>query len=142
MHSPNALMSDLSHSQHLQMQQGSQRHSPTHQGNVPQQPPTFFGPGVWMNTSPGILGGFGTPPRAGTGGSNGMNGVHSGDTDILTLLTSSQYDQAYELGGLYSPGSASFTDGPPDILAALHGGASGMQLPNGTGSRRSPEVGI
>ena len=72
-----------------------------------------------------------------------MNGVHqSGDTDLLALLTSSHYDQAYELGGLYSPSSASFTGGHTDTLAALNGGASAMQMPNGTGNRRSPEVGI
>ena len=142
-HSPNAIMSDPSHPQHLQRQQGSPQHTPNHPSSVPQQPTTFFGAGVWMSTSPGILGGFGTSPQAGTGGGNGMNGVHhSGDSGLLTLLTSNHYDQAYELGGLYSPGGTSFIGGHTDTLATLNSGASGMQMSNGTGNRRSPEVGI
>ena len=89
-----------------------------------------------------MLGGFGTSPQGGAGGSNGMNGVHhSGDPDLLALLTSCHYDQPYELGGLYSPDHGS-TGGHTDILAGLNGGASGMQMTNGTGKGRSPEVGL
>jgi len=96
-----------------------------------------------MSASPGILGGFGTSPQGGAGGSNVMNGVHHpGDTDILTLLTSSHYDQTYELGGLYSPDGTGFAGGHTDILAGLNGGASGMQMFNGTRNGRSPEVGL
>jgi hypothetical protein len=73
-----------------------------------------------------------------------MNGVnHSGDTELLALLTSSHYDQAYELGGLYSPDGTGFTaGGHTDILAGLNSGASGMEMSNGTRNRRSPEVGL
>jgi len=142
MHSPNSILADLSHPQHLQMQHVSPQHSPTSKGNTQQQS-KFFGGGVWVSTSPGIPGGSGTPPRGGTGGSNGMNGMHpSGDTDLLALLTSSHYEQAYELGVLYSPDGSGFTGGHTDILAGLNGGASGMQMSNGIGNGRSPEVGF
>jgi hypothetical protein len=159
MHSPSAMMADLSHAHHPQRQQNSQQHTPNsiNNSNTQQQHATFFGSGVWMSASPGILGGFGTSPQGGGtgGGSNAMNGLHhSGDTDILALLTSSHYDQTYELGGLYSPdgpGTAGFTGGGHtdiDILAGLNGGASGMQMSNNNNNngtrnrRRSPEVGL
>jgi len=136
MHSPIMMMGDLSHGQHPQMQQCSQQHTPNSKSNIQQH---LFGSGVWMSTPPGMLGGFGTPPRVGTGGSNGINGVHqSGDTDLLALLTSSHFDQPYELGGLYSPDVPCFTGGRTDILAGLNGGASGMQMANGTANTRTP----
>ena len=142
MHSPNAMMADLSHAHHPQSQQNSQPHippPPNPNSNIQQPHATFFSSGVWMSTSPGTLGGFGTSPQGGTGGSHAMNGVHhSGDTDLLALLTPNHYDQVYELGGLYSPDCTGFTGGPTDTLAGLNGGALVMQVSNGIGSGRSP----
>jgi len=154
MHSPNATMMELSHTHHPQMQQNSQQqqqqqqHTPNSNNNSntqqqQQQHATFFSSGVWMSTSPGIVGGFGTSPQSGMSGSHATNGVHhSGDTDILALLTSNHYDQVYELGGLYSPDSTGYTNGHTDIRAGLNGEASGMQNFIGTGNRRSSEVGL
>ena len=158
MHSPNATVADLSHTHHLQMHQNSQQQQPQQQqpqqqqqqhtsnGKTQQQQQhaTFFSSGVWMSTPPGIGGGFGTSPQGGgTGGSHATNGVHhSGDTDLLALLTLNHYDQVYELGGLYSPDSTGYTGGHTDSHAGLNGEASGMQNFIGAGNGRSPEVGL
>jgi hypothetical protein len=142
MHSPTALLADASIHAPMQQQQQQQ-----------QQQATFFSGGVWMSTSPGILGEFGPSPRGGAGaailgtngtnGANGANGVHhAGDRDLLALLAAGHYDQSYVLGRLYSPDGDGFTGGHTDTLAGLNGSTSRMQMPSGTGSRRSPEVGL
>ena len=96
-----------------------------------------------MSTSPGIGGVLGTSPQGGTGSSHTTNGVHhSGDTDLLALLTLNHYDQVYELGGLYSPDSTGYTGGHTDIHAGLNVEASGLQNFIRAGNRTSPEVGL